>query len=184
MMDNKKPINIQNIAPPQLNDDATRHEYRVAYRKAADALVLRVLHERLPEVERAGMIYPIMFLYRHSIEVTLKDLLCLSYMAEITQKENKIGHDLASIWMEILSIVELVQGPKMRSETEESFGPLVLTVHNMDPKGDAFRYPLNTRGQPHWPKPFDVDIVLVKIWIKAFEAWCREIEIDLRKRIS
>jgi hypothetical protein len=51
-----------------------RWEYRVGYRKAADALVLKAVNDETHPTERIGFIYPVMFLYRHCIEITLKDL--------------------------------------------------------------------------------------------------------------
>jgi hypothetical protein len=183
-MSKEKPRHKSTVAPQNLTSDEKRHVYRVGYRKAADALVLRMLHEELPEIERAGLIYPIMFLYRHCIEITLKDLLELGSITKIMKENETLGHDLMKIWSNSLALTEAVQGKKMRDDFDDSFGPLISAMHAADPKGDGFRYSLDPSGQPYWPQPFDVDIVNIKMWVKAFEAWCREIESDLGDKVA
>jgi hypothetical protein len=61
--------------------ELSRTQYREGYKKAADTLTLKVLcsdGDYMTDLHlRFGMIYPIMFLYRHYIEIELKDLLAL-----------------------------------------------------------------------------------------------------------
>lgn len=157
-----------------------RWEYRVGYRKAADALVIKALAEP-PPTDQVGLIYPIMYLYRHYLELTLKDLLFEAQAAAVATYSVKVGHDLSTLWDTILDMVETVQGNQDRQSFDEAFGPLVKTFHAADPNADAFRYATNRRGDEHWPAPFNVDIINIKIWIKSFEVWCRMIEEDIEK---
>src|ERR1700674_5287427 len=81
--------------------ELSRSEYRAGYRKAADALVLNLLNsdgDYITDLHiRFGMIYPIMFLYRHYIEIEFKDLLALAAITSLVDAEKLSGHDLRAL---------------------------------------------------------------------------------------
>lgn len=123
----------------------------IAYGFAADRLVERALEVG----EQDLLIYPILFLYRHHIELAIKCVLETS-RAYLRQSELLLGnfnapdivhetkprrylHDLERAWADLEALFEHLDIPandKHIAQARET----VKAFTELDPKGDAFRY--------------------------------------------
>jgi hypothetical protein len=95
------------------------------------------------------LVYPIVYLYRHHVELTLKSIInvdCFLVDYVLTEKEqDTLGrHDLAKLWglaRPLLNPVCKVGGsPALPPEDLEGIDSYILQLHKHDPDGQRFRY--------------------------------------------
>lgn len=116
--------------------------YIVGYKEAGDSLVSSV-------AERKGtadsLIFPIVFLYRHYIELRLKSLLrdgCRLLEQEYKQKSE---HQLSKLWPKVRSIlIEL--WPDGDKDELKAMDMLIDQFEQVDPRSTSFRYPKDFEG--------------------------------------
>jgi hypothetical protein len=97
-----------------------------------------------------ALIYPILFLYRHHLELELKGrirycLSCLSGLddAEIADKLNR-GHNLQGLWSTLKSCYP-DYGREM-PKASRAFETLLSELSKIDPDSQGARYPVDTKG--------------------------------------
>jgi len=95
------------------------------------------------------LVYPIVYLYRHHIELTLKSIIstCCSLISyKLTAKElDTLGrHDLAKLWSLARPLLnptcKLGGSPALPTEDLEGIDAYILQLHTNDPDGQRFRY--------------------------------------------
>ncbi|QCX33278.1 hypothetical protein FDN13_05930 [Caloramator sp. E03] len=118
-------------------------------------------------------IFPILFLYRHSIEISLKSIY-LRFYGQLPEKiKSKSGHELNSLWekvKEILNItksedfIKQIQGYKtkiIKFSTEDidinEIDEFINEIDSIDANGDVFRYLMNNKGKLYFSKNNYVD---------------------------
>ena len=120
------------------------------YVRAADALVQDTIEDSsLLDV----YVSPLVFLYRHAIELVLKDVLWQShYLAHgkkgfITDKSFKT-HDLLKLWQQLKKNCQAVLGADFPLSTHEMeiLEQLFAQIQKQDPGSDAFRFPFDAKG--------------------------------------
>lgn len=128
-----------------LEFDWDRHTYE--YKTAADILVEHFESEAKHDLQ----VYPIMFLYRHYLELAIKILIIKSrkYHQNIEPEESirsfskNDGHNLVNLWDKFLSI----SAPEKRTELKQ-ITRLIGELCKLDSGSYAFRYPTNPNGGP------------------------------------
>jgi hypothetical protein len=125
-------------------DDAMA--YQDGYRRAASHLAEHVCGAGR---EQDFLIYPIIYLYRHHIELTLKSIInvaCFLVDYTLTDKDlDTLGrHDLAKLWKlarPLLNpICELGGSPALPQDDLEGIDSYILQLHEHDSDGQRFRY--------------------------------------------
>ena len=129
-----------------VNFGPTEVAYQSGFRQAAHYLAERVCDTRR---EQDFLIYPIVYLYRHHIELALKSLITLGNFLldrqlSATEKRTLGQHDLADLWK--------LAGPLFNSVGEssgdgalppadvEGIDSYIRQLHAHDPDGQRFRY--------------------------------------------
>ena len=117
--------------------------YAEGYRRAADLLV-ESLDETSCEVDI--LLYPVVFLYRHYLELRLKELLLLSssYLDEPVV-EVPPQHNLLKLWAEVRPKLDKVWP---EAEYHDHVGDILRQFCEIDAGSYAFRYPLRKDGTP------------------------------------
>ncbi len=117
------------------------------YKVAGDALVQHVIDTRRHQDE---LVYPIVFLYRHYLELELKGLLVLSKVVHDEPIAVPSKHSLKPLFNEVRRAVKTVWpgAPKEELDVVEAH---LLDFEAYDSKSDAFRYPVDTEGNPALP---------------------------------
>ena len=110
------------------------------YKGAAELLVGQT--EDDPSL-RDLLVFPIIFNYRHFIELSLKNLLN-TYGTVVGIKRNWKDHDLRKLWREFESMSEKYSGHI--DETTREVGKLILEFSIVDPNSFSYRYPVDTQG--------------------------------------
>ena len=114
--------------------------YASGYRKAADTLVARARRSR---TDLNFLVYPIVFLYRHYLELRLKLLqsdLCELRGLSPTHHE----HDLAKLWTDVRQ--HLAHVFPTEAATLDPVQKVVLEFHQLDRGSTAFRYSRSNDG--------------------------------------
>jgi len=120
--------------------------YQDGYRRAALHLA-----EYVCDVQQGQdfLVYPIVYLYRHHIELTLKSIVNVAWFLidhTPTKKDlDTLGrHDLARLWdfaRPLLNpICELGGSPALPIDDLEGIDSYILQLHKHDPDGQRFRY--------------------------------------------
>jgi hypothetical protein len=113
------------------------------YMRAGAVLVERCLADPQHGHE---LIYPILFNYRHALELEIKWVLD-RYGRYAAIQEFERNHNLAKLWKVCRQVIEEVGGPSEEGTLEAVEG-IVLEFHALDPSSFAFRYSTDKKGKP------------------------------------
>lgn len=136
------------------------------YYKAADILVNLALDSDINR-DRDMLFFPILFNYRHYIELSLKDLIkkaedAYDVLKQIESTYEKLKkrvkalntHNLKELLEYLTEILLLINEVGF----EESVNETILDIHQLDFKGETFRYPLDIKGKLTLPEQKTYDL--------------------------
>ncbi len=109
--------------------------YASGYKLAADKLAEETATEDLDLV-----VFPMVFLYRHYVELRLKSIIVLGNRLDGTPCEIPVGHDIGRLWQQAVETIE--------KDAIEPINTLIKQLAAADPTGQSFRYSVDSRGQP------------------------------------
>lgn len=128
--------------------------YAIGYKEAAD-----VLCERVFETGRHAdlLIYPIAFLYRHYLELRIKDII----MAGRTLLEQTLDfqhvHRIDVLWYSCRKILEEVSPGSPRDDFD-AVEDCIRQFAKVDPESMSFRYPVTKDGKATLPSLQHINI--------------------------
>lgn len=141
--------------------------YASAYHRAAQVLTERV---RSSAGYRDSDGYPILFLYRHALElylkaVVLRGALLLEILDEKRLSLDRVfsSHQL-SCWLRPLRAIFAAMGWNWNTEidgltTWDDFADIVAAIESVDASSYSFRYPMTTKGDPALPHHTVVNVL-------------------------
>lgn len=121
--------------------------YATGYKDAADIVVNHIVETR------QGMdflVYPVAFLYRHYIELRLKELLTEGQQLLDETYDLMGGHDIDALWCKCRQILEKVWPNGSKTELGD-VGALIAEFRQFDKTSQSFRYPVLNDGSPTLP---------------------------------
>ena len=129
--------------------NATIDEYRhyrlelmiEGYKKAADLLVERAKQVRQ---DQDVLIFPIIFNYRHFIELSLKYLIA-TYGKLVNTEVNWKTHNLSEHWQTFIAVSN-EYGMVDSDKSIAIAGQIVREFSTIDPNSSFFRYPVDRKG--------------------------------------
>ncbi|MEE8167729.1 MAG: hypothetical protein V3T58_02510 [Candidatus Hydrothermarchaeales archaeon] len=116
--------------------------YAEGYKRAGDWLFERVNQGR---ADQDFVVYPIVFLYRHAIELKLKWIIEIGGRLIDEPRDLRISHDLIALWKECREILEKVWS-EGSSDTLDTAEKIINQFSKEDPESMTFRYPVDTDG--------------------------------------
>lgn len=117
--------------------------YACGFRKAAEYLLDRVLES---PIGQDALVYPIVFNARHYIEMDLKALLWdASRLVDQPLSKVPLTHRIDQLWSKARPLLVDLHGGDQGFETVDR---LVAALAEVDPTGEAFRYPIDSKGTP------------------------------------
>lgn len=134
--------------------------YADAYRSAAQSLIEKSSEDQLRDIGAC----PVVFLYRLSLELSLKAVLIsgakiLEHSGEpFTEVETILGksHNLSELLKELKALYRQLD---WTWDAElEGFGKLIREFQERDPKASYFRYPVKMKGEPALERDFSFDL--------------------------
>jgi hypothetical protein len=126
-----------------------------SFTNAAETLVDAVTTGK----QRADRIaWPLLYLYRHTVELALKDCLidAATFLGEPLDFPNH--HRLKDINDILLQLLAKLDFPT-NDASVSAFSHILEDLDQFDPSGTAFRYPTDRKGAPHVLPVTHVDIV-------------------------
>jgi len=101
-------------------------------------------------IEKNFLVFPIVFLYRHYIELRLKEIIKNGYLLNINN-DNQIHytkeHSIDKLWNETKKIIK----EALQEQAKRYVAPLdklIKEFSKVDPGSYCFRYPVDTKGVP------------------------------------
>lgn len=116
--------------------------YRMGYKAAADNLIEDALSSK--DISKLDtFVFPAIFLYRHYIELTLKDLIIT--LADLNREEKiqmlkKYSHNLDVLWKDFVKVSLDITG-EANDVALNTVGKYVQEFHCIDKGSVSFRYP-------------------------------------------
>jgi hypothetical protein len=116
--------------------------YAKGYKEAADIIVNHVNEEKsFQDI----LVFPVIFLYRHYIELILKDIIRDGYNLLGENKDFPQHHKIKELWIETRKILEkiIIDCPKTDLDAVEE---IIIQFSEKDPLSMVFRYPFDKKG--------------------------------------
>lgn len=123
------------------------HLQMEGYKLAADQLVRTI--------EGGGndqdfLVYPIVFLYRHHLELLLKDLRAAGWQLYDWDLTAKADHKLPGLWKDCRRVIEKTW-PDASASDADVVEKLIAEFDALDPNSTAFRYSKSMKGEKSLP---------------------------------
>jgi HEPN domain-containing protein len=118
--------------------------YAAGYKEAGDLLVHQL------EMRKGGqdtLVYPIVFLYRQYLELTIKDLIRDARELQKVYGDYPKTHELAALW-DICQALLLQIFPREPNNVMKDVARLIGEFSAVDPQSMSFRYPEDREGNP------------------------------------
>lgn len=128
--------------------------YSIGYKDAADILVEYIeQHKR----QQDTLVYPIVFLYRQYLELSLKDLIQDAFRLLDDPTPFPKTHRLDELWKLCNILLEQI-APGDSAEFRKEIGRLMEEFAQVDPLSMSFRYPEDKDGNPTLPGLTNINI--------------------------
>lgn len=125
--------------------------YKAGFRVAAIQLTERMCDN--PSSQDC-IVYPIVYLYRHHIELALKNVIRLSaQLLDQSISNNQLRtHDLSRLWQVVRAklnpICRLAEMPQLPKADIDGIDSYMRQLNNLDPSGESFRYAHRNDASP------------------------------------
>lgn len=149
--------NGQNAAADVPSGAEAWYHFASAYRHAADALCKRVSQD---DALRHLLALPVLYLYRHSIELHLKSL--LKDAGELLDDPQVVParHYLLTLWKRVRVLLLRID-PRSDGPWLNRADNIIADFDALDPSSFAFRYPVDTAGAPALAAGLRVDLLSI-----------------------
>ena len=154
--------------------------YAFGYRMAAEILVQHVA-ARPHYLD--WLVYPIVFLYRQTIELDLKEVIISGRKLLDWTGSSPVGHGLVVLWTEVRKIIEEIwpNGPSTDLDKAERW---INQLAEADGRSDAFRYPTDTRGDPSMPGITLINVRKYGAIMKELDSLLDGVSIEINERLN
>ncbi|KAA0226940.1 hypothetical protein EDS67_18675 [candidate division KSB1 bacterium] len=142
--------------------------YSEGYRDAADKLVE---YAKTDQTSIDSLIFPILFLYRHYIELALKEIILAATLYLGKQHKSIKSHNLTQLWQrvkELISEVELDIPIDEMIAIENQISQFDM----LDNSSETFRYPVDKQGNVFKKLSDYVNVENVREIVDGLHTWC------------
>ncbi len=150
---------------PSLSAGPLAMGYRLAARRLVDSALA-------DGGDQDFLIGPIAFLYRQSVELSLKHVIALGGALDGTGRTAPLGHDLRVLWRGARAVIRRVDAGA--EPTCVQVAAIIDEMAATDPGSDAFRYPTRRDGTPSWPA--DLTHIDMKQLGEVMDELCERLE--------
>ena len=128
------------------------------YKRAADLIWQQIeLEPRAAAID--FLVFPMVFLYRHYVELCLKDVIAAGIYLESGSGSYPATHNLSELWKLARGHLERI-GPGCSDETLDSITALIGQFDQLDPGSFTFRYPISKALAPVLPPNGSLNLAL------------------------
>ena len=130
-----------------------------------------------------GVGYPICFLYRHYMELTIKGLF-FRHADESKRKEFiKTGHDLEKLWKSIKPVIEKLQKRVVTTISIAAIENYIIQMHKFDNKSFSMRYPINNDLSPMHSESLKINIVNLHDRMQDFRSSIQQLDDEISNQV-
>jgi hypothetical protein len=105
-------------------------------------------------------LFPVAYLYRHYLELQLKNIISLAETLKYITKDEKI-HNLKKLWKNVRKV--LSQTEAVDIVEINGVEAIVLDIHRVDKSGQEFRYPAALNGSDNLSRaPEKISLVNIR----------------------
>ena len=142
------------------------------YKLASDLLVEQAEAQAW---RRRKLVYPIVFCYRHYLELTLKSVLQqYGPLGDLTSSWTH--HRLEDLWRDYRKLLGAVGGETSEDQGTGAVEQCVAEFAKIDSTSDAFRYPTRRRGQPFSTELEMLDLISLRDTMQGIENYFLAVE--------
>ena len=134
-------------------DPAQWHRYACGYKEAAERV-----YESWVALSDDSLVFPIVFLYRHYVELRLKELLQSAERYLDLPREWQSNHKIGELWGCLNQLLPQIFPDEPEADLQNA-GRLVRELAQGDPLSFHFRYPESKDGRQHLENLERLDIV-------------------------
>jgi hypothetical protein len=99
---------------------------------------------------------PVLFLFRHYLELAMKDIFEVAGAFDIQQSDGLFGHDLEKLLLELRKVAHSYD--LSCGEGLDEVALVILEIHRADQRATAFRYAIRRNGDPQFERHGVVDV--------------------------
>lgn len=136
------------------------------YKIGADAMVEEALEDNY---KSATLVFPILFNYRHFIELSIKYTIA-TYGPAVGVEPVWNGHELLSLWNTLLKVFD-AYGTDDPDQADKIVAGVVEDFARLDPKSISNRYPVDTKGNVIELTLEEVDLEALRDVMKGVEGF-------------
>jgi hypothetical protein len=136
------------------------------YKMAAD---LMVKHAATDRFDRSALVYPIIFNYRHFIELSLKYLIS-TYGHTVGIEAIWNSHKLEQLWKAFMDVLN-GYGCQDVEQTDPIVEEIVAEFAKIDPASFSYRYPFDIKGNPIPIEYDELDLEVLADVMKALQGY-------------
>ena len=150
----------------------------IGYKLAGDTLVQNFLGQRN---DHDNLIYPILFCYRHYIEITLKGIVA-EHGPWVTVTPPKKDHNLADLWKLFLQVAaKYYNDPE--SEAAQAVSSCIDELSQFDRNSVAFRYATEGKSGALIPLEFgSIDLISLRDVMNGISNFLECAELDFNQK--
>lgn len=137
--------------------------YRTGYKQAADKLV-----EDVRSISIDSVVYPIVFLYRHHVEISLKAIIEDGYFLLYGENKNHKGHHLIELWATAKTIAKEIWNEEFPETDFEFIDHIVQEFDKYDKPSTIFRYAKMIDGKNSNPDLSYINVRHLRDMIEKF----------------
>jgi len=135
------------------------------YKIAADLLVAQTETEAW---KRRKLVYPVLFCYRHFLELTLKTILD-EYGSMGNVPPVWTHHRLEDLWIDFRLLLHNINGDNLQEDGTDAVEECIAEFAKIDPSSATFRYPVGRNGQPFENNLDYVDLFNLRATMQTIE---------------
>ncbi len=162
-------------------EHAGERDYRLlqGYKRAGDVLVQQALGD---VVDRPNLVFPILYNYRHYVELALKGLI-LEHGPFARVHLKRRNHRLTDLWQSFAAIAAFLNQPD-RNEAFLAVAACVTELDSIDPGSTAFRYAHDIQGNlPALPRD-GVDLLRLHDTMNGIENFFLAVDQEFTHRFE
>lgn len=150
--------------------------YAEGYHLGGQILANYVIQEKW---EQDLLVYPIVFLYRHHVELQLKRLISLGAILTDRALDKsdlsflRSSHRLDQLWIRLLPIIQQACDWKLLSITNdeiEGIASYIRQLHHIDERSFSFRYEITRDGKPSLPDSEKLPHINIEVFAETMES--------------
>lgn len=134
-------------------DSAQWHRYACGYKEAAERV-----YESWIALSDDSLVFPIVFLYRHYVELRLKELLQSAERYLDLPREWQCNHNIVDLWGHLAQLLPRIFPDEPGADLRNA-GRLIRELSEVDPFSFHFRYPEGKDARQHLDNLERLDIV-------------------------